>query len=75
MHLRQGMCQQQMGDQRWGAHATELVNGSMFAFPGNGGHNDEAHPPIHPTRYTSGESSWSPEKGRLYEFIVRHFLA
>ena len=64
-----------MSDPRWGAHATQLVDGSMFCFPGSGGHDDQAHPPIHPTRYTAGESVWSSDKARLYEFIVRHFLA
>ena len=47
----------------------------MFCVPGSGGHDDQAHPPIHPTRYSAGESGWSPDKARLYEFIVRHFLA
>lgn len=71
----QSMCRQHTNDARWGAHATQLVDGTMFCFPGNGGHDDQAHPPIHPTRYTAGESAWSPQKMRLYEFIVRHFLA
>ena len=35
----------------------------------------QAHPPIHPTKHTAGESGWAPEKTRLYEFIVRSFLA
>lgn len=40
--------------------------------PRAGGHNDKAHPPIHPTAPFTGEGG---EKGRLYEFICRHFLA
>lgn len=35
----------------------------------------QAHPPIHPTKHTAGEHSWNSEKARLYEFIVRSFLA
>lgn len=35
----------------------------------------QAHPPIHPTKHTAGEHSWNTEKARLYEFIVRSFLA
>ncbi len=35
----------------------------------------QAHPPIHPTKHTAGESNWPSEKTRLYEFIVRSFLA
>ena len=40
-----------------------------------GGHSDAAHPPIYPPRWSAGENSWTPEKRRLYDFIVRHFLA
>ena len=36
---------------------------------------EQAHPPIHPTKHTAGESNWPSEKTRLYEFIVRSFLA
>ncbi len=35
----------------------------------------QAHPPIHPTKHTAGESNWPSEKTCLYEFIVRSFLA
>ena len=35
----------------------------------------QAHPPIHPTKHTAGEASWDRDKSRLYEFIVRSFLA
>lgn len=40
--------------------------------PRQGKHNDEAHPPIHPTAHVSNLAG--PDK-RLYEFIVRRFLA
>lgn len=49
--------------------------GEMWRTPRNGGHDDQAHPPIHPTKYSSGESDWDNNKGRVYEFIVRSFLA
>ena len=35
----------------------------------------QAHPPIHPTKFTAGEASWDNRKKRVYEFVVRHFLA
>ena len=35
----------------------------------------QAHPPIHPTKHTAGESNWDRDKTRLYEFVVRSFLA
>ncbi|DBB17906.1 hypothetical protein WJX82_005956 [Trebouxia sp. C0006] len=63
------------GDPRWGSHAQAIVHGNMWKPPGNGGHDDKAHPPIHPTKHTAGESNWPSEKTRLYEFIVRSFLA
>ncbi|WIA41751.1 hypothetical protein OEZ86_009091 [Tetradesmus obliquus] len=63
------------GDGRWGAHAAAILAGSMWKPPRPGGHDDKAHPPIHPTRYSAGENDWSHDKRLLYEFVVRHFLA
>ena len=40
--------------------------------PRQGKKTDQAHPPIHPTKYTSGLSG--AEKA-VYELVVRHFLA
>ncbi|KAK9812774.1 hypothetical protein WJX72_003468 [[Myrmecia] bisecta] len=71
----QGIVADHVGDQRWGAHAQAIVNGTMWKPPGNGGHDDKAHPPIHPAKYSPGEADWSPEKKKLYEFVVRTFLA
>eukprot|EP00775_Hariotina_reticulata_P013627 gene13627-13753_t len=62
-------------DARWGGHASAILAGHMWKPPRDGGHDDKAHPPIHPTRYSAGEGNWSAEKKLLYEFIVRHFLA
>ncbi|KAK9827312.1 hypothetical protein WJX81_003569 [Elliptochloris bilobata] len=69
------LVQQHTGDARWGPHAQRIASGQMWHPPRPGGNNDQAHPPIHPTRYTQGEGSWPQEKARLYEFIVRSFLA
>lgn len=44
-----------------------------FQWPGDGGHDDKAHPPIHPTKFT--DSFQSSDHSRVYEFVVRHFLA
>ncbi|KAK9833803.1 hypothetical protein WJX74_006318 [Apatococcus lobatus] len=71
----QAMAAEHSQDQRWGRHAQAIVDGSMWLRPRGGGHDDKAHPPIHPTRYSSGENDWPPDKKRLYEFIVRSFLA
>jgi DNA topoisomerase-3 len=40
--------------------------------PRNGRKTDQAHPPIHPIKYTNNLQG---NEARVYEFIVRHFLA
>lgn len=40
--------------------------------PRQGRKSDQAHPPIHPTKYTNNLQG---NEKRVYEFIVRHFLA
>lgn len=40
--------------------------------PRQGRKSDQAHPPIHPTKYAGNLQG---NEKRLYEFIVRHFLA
>jgi DNA topoisomerase-3 len=62
----------QINDQRWGAYAQQLVD-ARFLYPRNGGHDDGAHPPIHPTRTPDGLAN--SDDLRVYEFITRHFLA
>jgi hypothetical protein len=53
--------EQQTGDAQWGAHAQAILDGGMWQAPRAGGHDDKAHPPIHPTRYYSAsENGWSP---------------
>lgn len=66
-----------LNDPRWGAHAQRIDSGEMWAAPRGGGHDDHAHPPIHPTRWSAPDANqgWHPDKRRLYEFIVRSFLA
>jgi DNA topoisomerase III len=71
----QAVVSQHTGDARWGGHAQAILSGAMWKPPQGGGSNDGAHPPIYPTRYSAGESGWDPHKARLYEFIVRSFLA
>ena len=50
-----------------------LLNGG-FKQPRAGRNNDQAHPPIHPVNYVSPGSLGDDER-RVYEFVVRRFLA
>lgn len=72
MDLR-ALVQKQTQDGRWGGFATNLVNGG-FQWPKEGRHNDKAHPPIHPVNYVA-DRVLGPEEQRVYEFVVRRFLA
>ena len=68
----QSLIHLQTSDGRWGNYAQTLLN-SKFVYPRNGGHDDGAHPPIHPTKTSDGLSSQDDIK--VHEFITRHFLA
>ncbi|KAI6359889.1 hypothetical protein MCOR25_006932 [Pyricularia grisea] len=75
MNLRT-LVQKQTQDGRWGPFAQGLVDGG-FQQPRNGRHDDKAHPPIHPITYATGAAlgEIGAEAGRVYELIVRRFLA
>lgn len=47
----------------WGAYARRLLTPEerLWRNPSNGGHDDKAHPPIHPTKFSRGENNWSPD--------------
>jgi DNA topoisomerase-3 len=60
-------------DHRWGQYAQGLLSGG-FRQPRNGVNDDKAHPPIHPVAYVN-PGTLSPDENRLYEYIVRRFLA
>ncbi|XP_023555904.1 DNA topoisomerase 3-alpha isoform X1 [Octodon degus] len=65
------LVEQQTQDPHWGAFAQSILERGGPT-PRNGNKSDQAHPPIHPTKYTSNLQG---DERRLYEFIVRHFLA
>ena len=63
-------CQLQTASPLWGSFAQRvLANGPN---PRNGNKTDKAHPPIHPTKYAPNLTG---NEKRIYELIVRHFLA
>ncbi|CAI9740965.1 DNA topoisomerase 3-alpha-like isoform X1 [Octopus vulgaris] len=60
----------QTEDPAWGAFASRVLEDGPN--PRNGNKSDQAHPPIHPTKYCN---SLQGNEKKIYEFIVRHFLA
>ncbi|KAL7304941.1 hypothetical protein TKK_0002738 [Trichogramma kaykai] len=61
---------QQAPNQEWGNFAQRLLEEGVN--PRQGKKSDQAHPPIHPTKYA--DNLHGDEK-RVYEYVVRHFLA
>ncbi|KAG8383914.1 hypothetical protein BUALT_Bualt04G0063600 [Buddleja alternifolia] len=69
--------QEQQGHPVWGSYAQRLLDpeAGLWRNPSGGGHDDKAHPPIHPTKFSAGESAWSQDHHKVYELVVRHYLA
>ncbi|KAL2941854.1 DNA topoisomerase 3-alpha [Bienertia sinuspersici] len=69
--------QEQQAHPVWGPYAQRLLDpeAALWRNPASGGHDDKAHPPIHPTKFSAGESGWSQDHHKVYELVVRHFLA
>ncbi|KAF2125690.1 prokaryotic type I DNA topoisomerase [Dothidotthia symphoricarpi CBS 119687] len=72
MDLR-ALVSRQTQDGHWGGFAQNLMNGG-FSQPRDGRNNDKAHPPIHPVNYVK-PTSLNDNERRVYEFVVRRFLA
>ncbi|XP_061158338.1 DNA topoisomerase 3-alpha [Syngnathus typhle] len=66
------LVEEQMQSPEWGAFAQRVLEQAGGPNPRQGKKSDQAHPPIHPTKYTGALQG---SEGRVYEFIVRHFLA
>ncbi|XP_013780332.2 DNA topoisomerase 3-alpha-like [Limulus polyphemus] len=69
LNLR-SLVEMQTEDPNWGGFAAGILQ--QGPNPRQGSKSDNAHPPIHPTKYTN---SLEGNDRRIYEFIVRHFLA
>jgi DNA topoisomerase-3 len=67
------LIEKQVQDHAWGGYAQTLLRGG-FKQPRGGRHNDQAHPPIHPVNHVASHSLADDER-RVYEFVVRRFLA
>ncbi|XP_071943827.1 DNA topoisomerase 3-alpha-like [Antedon mediterranea] len=64
------LIQEQTQDRQWGGFAAELLRSGPT--PRRGKDTDNAHPPIHPTKYTG---TLQGDDHRIYELVCRHFLA
>jgi len=73
MNLRSLVQKQIQDNNRWGSFAQRLLDGG-FSQPREGRHDDKAHPPIHPIAYAA-PTALNGDEGRLYELVVRRFLA
>ncbi|KAJ3217572.1 DNA topoisomerase [Dinochytrium kinnereticum] len=68
----QDIISQFTGNAEYGNHAQCLLNGE-FRHPRSGGHNDNAHPPIHPLK--DAGQNLNEEHKKVFNYIVRRFLA
>lgn len=59
----------------WGQQAAQLVDENKFEWPRHGGKDDQAHPPIHPTKCVELTSLETDEERNVYELVSRHFIA
>ncbi|ALC38886.1 Top3alpha [Drosophila busckii] len=64
------LVQQQTGHSDWGAFAQRVIEWGPN--PRNGNKSDQAHPPIHPIKMVDNLQG---NEARVYELVVRHFLA
>lgn len=68
----QGTLQQQAGDSRWGGYVRQLLTEGYKN--SRGGVDMGDHPPITPCR-AAGVHELSGDMARVYELVVRHFIA
>eukprot|EP01035_Chromulina_nebulosa_P021252 gene21252-27537_t len=59
----------------WGDYVVNLLDNNKFLWPRNGGHDDQAHPPIHPTKSVTLDTIRDETEKKIYELVTRHFLA
>ena len=73
--------QSQNNQNPWSNYARNLLdegnsnNTNKYRFPRSGSHDDKAHPPIHPVIALGPGANVDASERRVYEYVVRHFLA
>ncbi|XP_017884787.1 DNA topoisomerase 3-alpha [Ceratina calcarata] len=61
---------EQVNDSSWGNFAQRLLQNGLT--PRQGKKSDQAHPPIHPIKYSN---TLHGDEAEVYNYVVRHFLA
>ncbi|CAI5721922.1 hypothetical protein KXD40_004577 [Peronospora effusa] len=62
--------------QQWKNYVTrQLLDGGKYEAPRHGKSDDQAHPPIHPTKSVDVNTLSDPNEKKVYEFVALHFLA
>ncbi|KAJ1510371.1 DNA topoisomerase 3-alpha [Coelomomyces lativittatus] len=56
----------------WGHYASALLDEDLFDLPRQGKNDDQAHPPIHPTKYAPDLLG---DEKKVYQFITKRFLS
>lgn len=69
-----GIIAKHVNDSRWGTYAASL-QGEGFSAPRAGNNDDKAHPAIHPVNYVSLDVLETADQKKVYEYVVRRFLA
>ncbi|CAI2385443.1 unnamed protein product [Moneuplotes crassus] len=67
--------QEQMKHPEYSEFAEKINSGELWGGPVKGKLDDKAHPPIHPVKYHSDDPKLEPLHVKVYDFIVKHFLA
>lgn len=74
MNLK-AIIQTHCNDDRWGGYASQLIQAGKYQQPRKGKNNDKSHPPIHPVKYVNLNSISDAKQKKVYEYVVRRFLA
>ncbi|KAF6010497.1 hypothetical protein HII13_003273 [Brettanomyces bruxellensis] len=71
----QELVKKQIQAPKWGEYAKNLLESGTFRQPRGGKHSDDAHPPIHPIIFVGENASLTAVQKKVYEYVVRRFLA
>lgn len=74
------LLERQRQDARWGGHVAKLLDDppaspAAFQWPRKGSKDDQAHPPVHPTKAVVPGELNNRKEEQVYELIARHFVA